>query len=406
MEELDKRAPFIAAGGRIPPELRGIKTPCYILDENALRKNAKLLGKVAQRTGCKMLLAQKAFSNYDCYRFFEPYLAGTEASGLFEARLGAEEMPGKEVHVFCAGYRADEFEELLHYADHIVFNSPSSLLRFGKRAKEAGKSVGLRINPECSTQEGHEIYDPCAPGSRMGTTRAQWDEACEKNPELPDLLDGIHFHTLCEQDSDDLETTLVSVKENFGNLISEVKWINFGGGHHITRPGYDIERLERCIRMAKEEWNVEVYLEPGEAWALNAGFLLTSVLDVLKNGETQIAILDVSAACHMPDVLEMPYCPPLLDADEMGEDGITVRLGGPTCLSGDVIGDYKFRQLPQYGDLLMFGDMAIYTTCKNNTFNGMPLPDIWLRCADSTMLPLTNFGYADFKGRLGSPCRK
>ena len=406
MEELDKRAPFIAAGGRIPPEFRGIKTPCYILDENALRKNAKLLGKVAQRTGCKMLLAQKAFSNYDCYRFFEPYLAGTEASGLFEARLGAEEMPGKEVHVFCAGYRADEFEELLHYADHIVFNSPSSLLRFGKRAKEAGKSVGLRINPECSTQEGHEIYDPCAPGSRMGTTRVQWDEACEKNPELPDLLDGIHFHTLCEQDSDDLETTLVSVKENFGNLISEVKWINFGGGHHITRPGYDIERLERCIRMAKEEWNVEVYLEPGEAWALNAGFLLTSVLDVLKNGETQIAILDVSAACHMPDVLEMPYCPPLLDADEMGEDGITVRLGGPTCLSGDVIGDYKFRQLPQYGDLLMFGDMAIYTTCKNNTFNGMPLPDIWLRCADSTMLPLTNFGYADFKGRLGSPCRK
>ena len=406
MEELDKRAPFIATGGRIPPEFRGIKTPCYILDENALRKNAKLLGKVAQRTGCKMLLAQKAFSNYDCYRFFEPYLAGTEASGLFEARLGAEEMPGKEVHVFCAGYRADEFEELLHYADHIVFNSPSQLLRFGKRAKEAGKSVGLRINPECSTQEGHEIYDPCAPGSRMGTTRAQWDEACEKNPELPDLLDGIHFHTLCEQDSDDLETTLVSVKENFGNLISEVKWINFGGGHHITRPGYDIERLERCIRMAKEEWNVEVYLEPGEAWALNAGFLLTSVLDVLKNGETQIAILDVSAACHMPDVLEMPYCPPLLDADEMGEDGITVRLGGPTCLSGDVIGDYKFRQLPQYGDLLMFGDMAIYTTCKNNTFNGMPLPDIWLRCADSTMLPLTNFGYADFKGRLGSPCRK
>ncbi len=406
MEELDKRAPFIAAGGRIPPEFRGIKTPCYILDENALRKNAKLLGKVAQRTGCKMLLAQKAFSNYDCYRFFEPYLAGTEASGLFEARLGAEEMPGKEVHVFCAGYRADEFEELLHYADHIVFNSPSSLLRFGKMAKEAGKSVGLRINPECSTQEGHEIYDPCAPGSRMGTTRVQWDEACEKNPELPDLLDGIHFHTLCEQDSNDLETTLVSVKENFGNLISEVKWINFGGGHHITRPGYDIERLERCIRMAKEEWNVEVYLEPGEAWALNAGFLLTSVLDVLKNGETQIAILDVSAACHMPDVLEMPYCPPLLDADEMGEDGITVRLGGPTCLSGDVIGDYKFRQLPQYGDLLMFGDMAIYTTCKNNTFNGMPLPDIWLRCADSTMLPLTNFGYADFKGRLGSLCRK
>ena len=401
MEKLDKRAPFTATGGVIPPEFRNIKTPSYILDENALIKNAKLLGEVAERTGCKMLLAQKAFSNYDCYGFFEPYLAGTEASGLFEARLGAEEMPGKEVHVFCAGYRADEFEELLRYADHIVFNSPSQLLRFGLMAKEAGKSVGLRINPECSTQEGHEIYDPCAPGSRMGTTRAQWDEAIGKNPELLDLLDGIHFHTLCEQDSDDLEITLVSVKKHFGDLASQVKWINFGGGHHITRPGYDIERLERCIQMAKNDWDVEVYLEPGEAWALNAGFLLTSVLDVLKNGETQIAIVDASAACHMPDVLEMPYRPPLLGTDELEEEGITVRLGGPTCLSGDVIGDYKFRQIPQYGDLLMFGDMAIYTTCKNNTFNGMPLPDIWLRRADNTMLQLTEFGYADFKGRLG-----
>ena len=305
MEGLDKRAPFTATGGIIPPEFRNIKTPCYILDEKALIKNAKLLGEVAERTGCKMLLAQKAFSNYDCYQFFEPYLAGTEASGLFEARLGAEEMPEKEVHIFCAGYRADEFEELLQYADHIVFNSPMQLLRFGPGAKEAGKSVGLRINPECSTQDGHEIYDPCAPGSRMGTTRAQWNEASQKNPELLDLLEGIHFHTLCEQDSDDLETTLVFVKKHFGDLASRVKWINFGGGHHITRPGYDIERLERCIRMAKDEWKVEVYLEPGEAWALNAGFLLTRVLDVLKNGKTEIAIIDASAACHMPDVLEL-----------------------------------------------------------------------------------------------------
>ena len=201
-----------------------------------------------------MLLAQKAFSNYDCYPFFEPYLAGTEASGLYEARLGAEEMPGKEVHVFCAGYRADEFEELLRYADHIVFNSPSQLLRFGRMAKEAGKSVGLRINPECSTQEGHEIYDPCAPGSRMGTTRAQWDEAIFKNPELLDLLDGIHFHTLCEQDSDDLEKTLASVKKKFwrSGIPDEVD--QFWRRHHITRPGYDIERLKRCIQMAKEEW--------------------------------------------------------------------------------------------------------------------------------------------------------
>ena len=349
MKRLDKRAPFTATGGIIPPEFQNIKTPCYILDEKALTENAKLLGEVAERTGCKMLLAQKAFSNYDCYPFFEPYLAGTEASGLYEARLGAEEMAGKEVHVFCAGYRADEFEELLQYADHIVFNSPSQLLRFGRMAKEAGKSVGLRINPECSTQEGHEIYDPCAPGSRMGTTRVQWDEAIVKNPELMELLDGVHFH------------------------------------------------------MAQEEWKVEVYLEPGEAWALNAGFLLTSVLDVLKNGDTQIAIVDASAACHMPDVLEMPYRPPLLGAsDETTDSGITVRLGGPTCLSGDIIGDYKFSKLPEYGDLLLFGDMAIYTTCKNNTFNGMPLPDIWIRHADRTMQQLTAFDYTDFKERLGS----
>ena len=381
---------------------RRLPSPSYVIDETQLECNGFCLLAVAERTGCKVLLAQKAFSNYNFYPLLEPYLAGTEASGLFEARLGAEEMPGKEVHVFCAGYRADEFEELLQYADHIVFNSPTQLLRFGPGAKEAGKSVGLRINPECSTQNGHEIYDPCAPGSRMGTTRAQWDEAFQKNPELLDLLEGIHFHTLCEQDSDDLETTLVFVKKHFGDLASRVKWINFGGGHHITRPGYDIERLERCIRMAKDEWKVEVYLEPGEAWALNAGFLLTRVLDVLKNGKTEIAIVDASAACHMPDVLEMPYRPPLLGADDTEEDRITVRLGGPTCLSGDVIGDYKFRQLPKYGDILMFGDMAIYTTCKNNTFNGMPLPDIWLRRADNTMQQLTDFGYADFKERLGS----
>ena len=400
MERLDKRAPFTATGGIIPPEFQNIKTPCYILDEKALIENAKLLGEVAERTGCKMLLAQKAFSNYDCYPFFEPYLAGTEASGLYEARLGAEEMPGKEVHVFCAGYRADEFEELLQYADHIVFNSPSQLLRFGRRAKEAGKSVGLRINPECSTQEGHEIYDPCAPGSRMGTTRVQWEEAIVKNPELMELLDGVHFHTLCEQDSDDLETTLASVKKQFGDLITKVKWINFGGGHHITRPGYDIGRLEQCIRTAQEEWKVEVYLEPGEAWALNAGFLLTSVLDVLKNGDTQIAIVDASAACHMPDVLEMPYRPPLRGGYEPGEKTYTYRLSSMTCLAGDVIGDYSFEHPVAIGDRLVFEDMAIYSMVKNNTFNGMPLPGIALLKEDGTVEMIKTFGYEDFKERL------
>ena len=373
-----------------------------LVSEN-IRSACEKAGKTYLRLLRPSLAADPSCVMVDTTEEAVSYLAGTEASGLYEARLGAEEMPGKEVHVFCAGYRADEFEELLQYADHIVFNSPSQLLRFGRMAKEAGKSVGLRINPECSTQEGHEIYDPCAPGSRMGTTRVQWEEAIVKNPELMELLDGVHFHTLCEQDSDDLETTLASVKKQFGDLITKVKWINFGGGHHITRPGYDIGRLEQCIRTAQEEWKVEVYLEPGEAWALNAGFLLTSVLDVLKNGDTQIAIVDASAACHMPDVLEMPYRPPLLGAaDETTENEVTVRLGGPTCLSGDIIGDYKFNKLPEYGDLLLFGDMAIYTTCKNNTFNGMPLPDIWIRHTDRTMQQLTLFNYTDFKERLGS----
>lgn len=400
MERIDTRPPFAASGGVIPPELRKIKTPCYVLDEAALIKNAELMGNIAKRTGCKMLLAQKAFSNYDCYHLLEPYLTGTEASGLYEARLGAQEMPGKEVHVFCAGYREDEFEELLSFADHIVFNSPSQLLRFGKRVKAAGKSAGLRINPECSTQEGHAIYDPCAPGSRMGTTRAQWETAVRKHPELIGLLDGIHFHTLCEQDSSDLETTLTAVKTKFGDLISQMKWLNLGGGHHITRPGYDIARLEKCIRAAKEEWKVDVYLEPGEAWALNAGFFLTTVLDVLQNGDTRLAILDGSAACHMPDVLEMPYRPPLSGGYEANQKPYTYRLSSMTCLAGDVIGDYSFEKPVQIGDRLVFEDMAIYSMVKNNTFNGMPLPGIALLRENGNTEMVRKFGYQDFKMRL------
>ena len=401
MERLDKRAPFTATGGIIPPEFQNVKTPCYILDEKALIKNAKLLGEVSERTGCKMLLAQKAFSNYDCYPLLAPHLAGTEASGLFEARLGAEEMPGKEVHVFCAAYRADEMDELVQYADHIVFNSPAQLAKFGPAAKAAGKSVGLRINPECSTQDGHAIYDPCAPGSRLGTTRAQWNAAVAANPALPNLLDGLHFHTLCEQDSDALATTLDAVAQKFGDLLPRMQWLNFGGGHHITRPGYDIAMLERCITRAQQDWGVTVYLEPGEACALNAGFLLSRVLDVVQNGDTTIAILDASAACHMPDVIEMPYRPPLFAAAEPGEKPCTVRLAGPTCLAGDVIGDYGVDAVPNVGDLLVFGDMAIYTTCKNNTFNGMPLPAIFARAASGTTRSIVSFGYEDFKYRLG-----
>ncbi len=396
----ESRPAFAGLGGLSPEELFGkLPTPCYILDEAMLRQNGEILSGVAQRTGCRILLAQKAFSNYDLYPVLSPYLDGTEASGLYEARLGAEEMPGKEVHVFCAAYRGEEFDELLRYVDHIVFNSPRQLERFGPLARKAGKSVGLRINPECSTQEGHAIYDPCAPGSRLGVTRAQWDAGMSS--ELIGLLEGLHFHTLCEQDSDALEITLNAVAERFGSILPRMKWLNFGGGHHITRPGYDIPRLERCIRQAQEQWGVQVYLEPGEACALNAGYLAARVLDVLQNGGTQIAVLDTSAACHMPDVLEMPYRPPLYGAKEPGELPCAVRLGGPTCLAGDVIGDYGFAGPLREGDLLLFGDMAIYTMCKNNTFNGMALPGIFVLRDGGELQSLKRFEYMDFRRRLG-----
>lgn len=396
---IDTRPPFASLGDRRPEELFGaLKTPCYILDEAQLRRNGRILAGVAERTGCRILLAQKAFSNWNLYPILAEYLTGTEASGLYEARLGAEKMPGKEVHVFCAAYREDEFAELLRYADHIVFNSPNQLKKFGTTAKRCGKSVGLRINPECSTQEGHEIYDPCAAGSRLGTTRQTWDK--EMTDELISLLDGLHFHTLCEQNSDALELTLRSVEERFGDILPRMKWLNMGGGHHITKEGYDLAKLEECIAHAQQNWDVQVYLEPGEACALNAGYLACRVLDIVENGEQKTAILDVSAACHMPDVIEMPYKPPLYGGDSP-EASYIFRLGGPTCLAGDVIGDYTFTEQLKERDLLLFGDMAIYTTCKNNTFNGMPLPDIVLRNEDGGMEALCHFDYNDFKYRLG-----
>ena len=397
----DHRPAFAGLANLTEQQLQSLPTPCYLLDEAQLRRNGQIMLELQQRTGCRALLAQKAFSNFDVYPVLAPYLAGTEASGLYESRLGREQLPEKENHVFCAAYRADEFAELLQYADHIVFNSPGQLAKFGPAAKAAGKSVGLRVNPECSTQEGHAIYDPCAPGSRLGTTRAQWDAAVAAHPELPELLDGLHFHTLCEQDADALAVTLKAVEAKFADLLPKMKWVNFGGGHHVTRPGYDLATLEQCICQVQQTYGVQVYLEPGEAWALNAGYLVTTVLDTLQNGDTHLAILDTSAACHTPDVIEMPYRPPLLDAGDPGEKPCTVRLGGPTCLAGDVMGDYSFNAPLAPGQRLVFGDMAIYTTCKNNTFNGMPLPDIWLLRSDGSLARLAHFGYQDFRCRLG-----
>lgn len=397
----EKRAIFSSLGGIDPKSLfNGLPTPCYLIDERQLQKNGEILASVSKRTGAKILLAQKAFSNYDFYPLLSQYLCGTEASGLYEARLGKEKMPGGEVHVFCGAYREDEFEELLRYADHIVFNSPGQLKKFGELAKEQGKSIGLRINPEYSTQEGHAIYDPCAPGSRLGTTRAMWDK--QMTPKLISLLDGLHFHTLCEQNSDDLKRTLEAVENRFGDVLPQMKWLNMGGGHHITKEDYDIPCLESCISYAQNKWDLQVYLEPGEAVALNAGYLATRVLDVVQNGEVSIAILDASAACHMPDVIEMPYTPPLYGAQAGNEYPFVYRLGGPTCLAGDVIGDYSFCEPLKEGDMLLFGDMAIYTTCKNNTFNGMPLPNIWKITHNGELLKLTDFGYSDFAMRLGT----
>ena len=379
--------------------IKALKTPCYVIDEKRLLHNAEVLSSVMSRTGCRILLAQKAFSNYDFYPLISGYISGTEASGLFEARLGKEEMPEGEVHVFCAAYRDDEIDEIISYADHIVFNSIYQLKKFGPSAKKAVRSVGLRINPECSTQEGHEIYDPCAAGSRLGVTRSVWDK--EMTPDVFELLDGIHFHTLCEQNSDALEITLKAVEEKFGDVLTSMKWLNMGGGHHITKADYDVKTLERVILYAKDKWGVEVYLEPGEAVALNAGYLMTRVLDIVENNSIKIAILDSSAACHMPDVIEMPYTPPLLNAASDGTKPYKYRLAGPTCLSGDVTGDYSFDNELKRGDMLIFGDMAIYTTVKNNTFNGMPLPDIYKLGTEGSVEKITDFGYSDFKHRLG-----
>lgn len=369
-----------------------LKTPCYVIDEPKLIDNLEILHGVEERTGAKILLAQKAFSCYHLYPTIGKYISGTACSGLFEARLGYEEM-GKENHVFSAAYREEEINEIIGYCGHIIFNSFAQLERYRDRVLDAGKKIGLRINPECSTQEGHEIYDPCSPKSRLGITN--------KNFRRDNLygVSGLHFHTLCEQNSDDLEKTLNAVEEKFGDILPHLEWINFGGGHHITRDDYDIPRLERCIKQMQDKYGLEVYLEPGEAVALNAGYLVTEVLDITEN-DMPIAILDTSAACHMPDVLEMPYRPPLMNSGDAFEKPYTYRLGSQTCLAGDVIGEYSFDAPLNIGDRLIFGDMAIYSMVKNNTFNGMPLPDIILKRTDGRIETLKSFGYSDFKERL------
>lgn len=374
-------------------KINELPTPCYVIDENIIEENCKVLADVMKKTGCHVLLAQKAFSNYALYPLIGKYLSGTTASGLYEARLGREEM-GRENHVFAPAYKDEDMDELVKICDHIVFNSISQLEKHKEKCRNV--SIGIRVNPEFSTQNGHEIYDPCGKGSRLGVTADLL-----RNADLTGI-DGLHFHTLCEQNSDDLKKTLDVVEEKFDFLLRKVKWVNFGGGHHITRKDYDVELLCDCITHIKEKYNVKVYIEPGEAVALNAGYFITTVLDKVKNSGITCLILDGSAACHMPDVLEMPYTPPLSEGSiiEIPEKEFDYRLGGNTCLAGDIIGNYRFDHDIQIGERLTFCDMAIYSMVKNNTFNGIPLPSIYSMDRNGDCRLIKSFGYNDFKERL------
>lgn len=369
---------------------KGLPTPYYLIDESLLIKNLEIIKRIKDLSGAKVLLAQKAFSSFYFYPILKKYLDGTASSGLYEAKLGKEHF-GKEVHVFTPGFKDEEFPEILKVSDHIVFNSNSQLKRFKSAALKAKRTIGIRINPEVSTQKGNSMYDPCSPTSRMGIKAQDIDAA------LLTGVSGFHFHTLCQQNSDDLATTLSVVEKKFSQYFPKLKWINFGGGHHLTRKDYDIEKLVRLIKQFKARHNLEVYLEPGEAVVLNAGFLVSRVLDVTKN-DVEIAILDASATCHMPDVIEAKFIPPVTSADPQGQH--IMRLSGATCLTGDDIGIYRFKEPLKVGDHVIFEDMALYTIVKNNTFNGIPLPSIYARKTSGKDVLVKSFNYRHFKEKL------
>ena len=451
--------------------LNDIPTPSYVIDEKKLIENLKILKDVREKSGAKILLAQKAYSAYQTYPLIAEYLDGTTASGIYEAKLAHEEFkisperarlasqeikevhdsnpPKRENHVFEPAFKDGEFEEICNICDHIVFNSINQLEHhrsvWEKAANEGRVSVGIRINPEISTEDSHEIYDPCAPGSRLGVRNEDMPET------LPKGVEGLHVHNLCEQGFEPLEDTFLKVEREFARFFPnpliqddydtyifkeferdlrlsdreeynvsygeeedvahaaeaaaepsccKIKWINLGGGHHITREDYDVEALIKLVSYIRDKYGIDVYLEPGEAIALNAGYLVTTVLDVVETDRMPVLILDTSAACHMPDVLEMPYRPPLRDSEQPGEMNYTYRLSSRTCLAGDIIGDYSFDEEKKPGDRLIFEDMAIYSFVKNNTFNGMALPSISLMHEDGEVEVLRSFGYSDFKNRL------
>lgn len=436
-------------------KINEIKTPAYVIDEKKLRANLEILRDVEKRSGGRILLAQKAYAAYQTYPILAQYITGVTASGIYEARLGHEEFkyPGKvtENHVYEPAFLEDEFEELCNICDHIVFNSLSQLEKhrsvWEKAVAEGRLFVGLRINPDYSSDDANDIYDPCSPGSRLGIRNEFMPDV------LPEGVSGLHFHNLCEQGFEPLEDTFLKVERDFArffpnprieddydsyvlrvmgytesaeeefdeevaldnipvdtedldaelgvdNETRTIKWINLGGGHHITREDYDREALIRLITYIREKYGIVVYLEPGEAVALDAGYLVTTVMDVVQTERMPVLILDTSASCHMPDVIEMPYRPPLKDSEQPGEMNYTYRLSSRTCLAGDIVGDYSFAEEKKVGDRLFFEDMAIYSFVKNNTFNGMPLPDLALMHEDGEVEVLKTFGYEDFKSRL------
>ncbi|KAA9014051.1 carboxynorspermidine decarboxylase [Niallia endozanthoxylica] len=374
-------------------DFAALPSPCYIVDERLLTQNLEILNSVQERTGCSILLALKGFSMHSVFPLVGKYLKGITSSSLFEARLGYEKM-GKEVHAYAPAYSDGEIDELLGYVDHIVFNSFPQWKKFKEKVKNHPKKIeaGIRINPEYSEIET-ALYDPCYQFSRLGVTLANF------KPEELDGIDGLHFHTMCEQNSDTLARTIKVVDEKFGEYIKGMKWLNFGGGHHITRKDYDIETLVETILFMKEKYSVDIYLEPGEAIALNTGYLVTTVLDIVDNG-MPIAILDTSATCHMPDVLEMPYRPNIIDAGMPNELEYTYRLGGMTCLAGDVIGDYSFKEPLKPGDKVVFTDMAHYTMVKNHMFNGVNLPSIASYNDEEGIKVIRQFGFEDYSNRL------
>lgn len=375
-------------------------SPAYVVHTDRLVENCRLLESISQRCGAKILLALKGFACHSTFPLIRDHLSGTTSSGLHEALLAYESF-GKEVHVYSAAYKKSELEQLGRFAHTLIFNSAHQLAAGVATLPTEGRpELGLRVNPEYSEVET-ELYDPCSPASRLGTTREALNRAMEfLDPDLLNELDGLHFHALCEQDADALEHTAEAFETKFGDLIHRLKWLNFGGGHHITRPGYDIDRLCKVVEHFRTRYNLDVYLEPGEAVALHTGVLIVSVLDLIEAGGHQIAILDTSATCHMPDVLEMPYRPSILGADLPNTHPFTYRLGGMSCLAGDVIGDYSFPEPLQVGQRLVFLDMSHYTMVKNTTFNGVPLPAICLYGESSGLEVVKKFGYEDYRNRL------